>query len=473
MNAYDLVVIGSGPAGQRAAIQAAKLGKSVAVIERRQEVGGVSINTGTIPSKTLREAVLDLSGLRQRALFGDGSQPAKVSVEALLQRTDEVMRREREVVRAQLGRNGIELLYGDGFLEGPTRVRVTGTGGTRVLDTRFIAIAVGTTPGIPPGIRVDHEGVLTSDDILSLRELPRTLAVVGAGVVGLEYATMFAALGVEVTLLDMRETLLEMVDREIVEALTNQARELGVTLRLGEMVAGIERSGDQEIVALKSGKRFASQMVMVSAGRQGATDELGLEHAGLVADVRGRLAVNEHYQTTVPNLYAIGDVIGFPALASTSMEQGRMAACHMFGVPTHSVPELFPYGIFAIPEVAWVGASEEQLTRQNVPYETGVARYREIARGQILGDRHGMLKLIVHIETRHILGVWCLGTQATELVHIGQAVMALGGTLEYFIDSVFNYPTLAECYKVAALDGYNKLRVLGASPATAPATSRA
>jgi NAD(P) transhydrogenase len=470
MNPYDLVVIGSGPAGQRAAVQAAKLGKSVAVIERRHDVGGVCINTGTIPSKTMREAVLDLSGLRQRALYGDDFRAAKVSVEVLLQRTDEVMRREREVVRAQLGRNGIELLDGDGFLEGPTRVRVTGTGGTRVLETRFIAIAVGTTPGIPPGIQVDHAGVLTSDDILSLHQLPRTLAVVGAGIVGLEYATMFAALGVEVTLLDMRETLLEMVDREIVEALTNQARELGVTLRLGETVAGIERSGDQQIVALKSGKRFASEMVMVSAGRQGATQELGLEHAGLVADVRGRLAVNEHYQTTAPNIYAIGDVIGFPALASTSMEQGRMAACHMFGVPTHSVPELFPYGIFAIPEIAWVGASEEALTRRNVPYETGVARYREIARGQILGDRHGMLKLIVHIETRHILGVWCLGTQATELVHIGQAVMALGGTLEYFIDSVFNYPTLAECYKVAALDGYNKLRVLGASPVAAPAT---
>jgi len=467
---FDLVVIGSGPAGQRAAVQAAKLGKRVAMIERRQDVGGVCINTGTIPSKTLREAVLDLSGLRQRALYGEEFRPVQVSVEALLRRTDIVMRREREVVRAQLGRNGVELLDGDGFLEGPTRVRVTGTEGTRVLEARFIAIAVGTIPGIPPGIQVDHEGVLTSDDILSLRQLPRTLAVVGAGVIGLEYATIFAALGIQVTLLDMRETLLEMVDREIVEALTNQARDLGVTLRLGEMVAGIERSGDQQIVALKSGKRFASQMVMVSAGRLGATDELGLKHAGLAADARGRLAVNQNYQTTVPNIYAIGDVIGFPALASTSMEQGRMAACHMFGVPTHSVPELFPYGIYAIPEVAWVGASEHELTRQSVPYETGVARYKEIARGQILGDDHGMLKLIVHLQTRRILGVWCLGTQATELVHIGQAVMALGGTLEYFIDSVFNYPTLAECYKVAALDGYNKLRILGPSPAGASAT---
>jgi NAD(P) transhydrogenase len=467
MNPLDLVVIGSGPAGQRAAVQAAKLGKGVAVIERRRDVGGVCINTGTIPSKTLREAVLDLSGLRQRALYGDAFVPTQVSVEALLQRTDVVMRREREVVRAQLGRNGIELLDGEGYLESPTRVRVTGKGGTRVLETRFVAIAVGTVPGIPPGIDVDHEGVLTSDDILSLRKLPRTLAMVGAGVIGLEYATMFGALGVEVTLLDMRETLLEMVDREIVDALTTQVRELGVTLRLGEMVAGIERSGDQQIVTLKSGKRFATQMVMVSSGRQGATDGLGLENAGLRADPRGRLTVDANYQTSVPGIYAVGDVIGFPALASTSMEQGRLASCHMFGVPTHSVPELFPYGVYAIPELAWVGASEHELTKRSVPYETGVARYREIARGQILGDQHGMLKLIVHLETRRILGVWCLGTQATELVHIGQAVMALGGTLEYFIDSVFNYPTLAECYKVAALDGYNKLRDLGASPAAA------
>jgi NAD(P) transhydrogenase len=469
MNPFDLVVIGSGPAGQRAAVQAAKLGKRVAVIERRRDVGGVCINTGTIPSKTLREAVLDLSGLRQRALYGEAFEPTKVSVEALLQRTDVVMRREREVVRAQLGRNGIELLDGEGYLESPTRVRVTGKGGTRVLETRFVAIAVGTIPGIPPGIDVDHAGVLTSDDILSLRTLPRTLAMVGAGVIGLEYATMFGALGVEVTLLDMRETLLEMVDREIVDALTTQVRELGVTLRLGEMVAGIERSGDQQIVTLKSGKRFATQMVMVSSGRQGATDGLGLENAGLRADPRGRLTVDANYQTSVPGIYAIGDVIGFPALASTSMEQGRLASCHMFGVPTHSVPELFPYGIYAIPELAWVGASEHELTKQSVPYETGVARYREIARGQILGDQHGMLKLIVHLETRRILGVWCIGTQATELVHIGQAVMALGGTLEYFIDSVFNYPTLAECYKVAALDGYNKLRDLGPSPAAAAA----
>jgi NAD(P) transhydrogenase len=457
---YDLIVIGSGPAGQRAAVQAAKLGRSVAVIERRREVGGVCINTGTIPSKTLREAVLDLSGTRQHVLYGDAFPPRRVTVQDLLKRATTVMMRERDVVRAQLERNGVDLLEGDGSFEGPHQLRVSGEVAGEVLEAEFIVIAVGTRAGLPPGIDADHEGVLTSDDVMSLTHLPRSLAVVGAGVIGIEYATLFAALGIEVTLLDMRDTLLEMVDREIVEALTHQARDMGVTLRLGEKVERIEHSAGRQRVSLASGKRIVAEMVLISAGRQGATETLALDRAGLSADARGRITVNEHYQTAQPHIYAVGDVIGFPALASTSSEQGRRAASHAFGVATHSVPELFPYGIYAIPELAWVGANEEELTARRVPFETGVARYREIARGQILGDLDCMLKLIVHLETRHILGVWCLGTQATELVHIGQAVMALGGTLDYFLDNVFNYPTLAECYKVAALDGYNKLRAL-------------
>ena len=474
MEPYDLIVIGSGPAGQRAAVQAAKLGKRVAVIERRREVGGVCINTGTIPSKTLREAVLDLSGLRQRSLYGDAFRTQPVTAEALLLRTELVMQREREVIRSQLGRNGVELIEGDASFAGPHTVQVAIDGLTRSLEATFIVIAVGTRPGVPPGITVDHQRILTSDDVLMCRRLPRSLAVVGAGVIGIEYATLFAALGIDVTLLDRREMLLEMVDREIVEALTHQARELGVTPRLGEEVERIDQAGDHAVVVLRSGKRFATEMVLVSAGRIGATEGLGLERAGLAADARGRLRVDEHYRTAVPNLYAVGDVIGFPALASTSSEQGRLAACDMFGVPAHSVPALFPYGIYSIPEIGWVGATEEELTTQRVPFETGVARYREIARGQILGDLDGMLKLIVHLETRRILGVWCLGTQATELVHIGQAVMSLGGTLEYFLQNVFNYPTLAECYKVAAYDGYNKLRALGAMPdAASPAVPAA
>ncbi len=467
VHAYDLIVIGSGPAGQKAAIQAAKLGRSVAIVERRHEVGGVQINTGTIPSKTLREAVIDLSGLRQRSVYGQSFRcDADITAEDLLVRAHHVMRIEQDVVRAQLGRNGVDLIGGTAAFENPETVVVDDGSGTARYQARFVVIAVGTVPGIPPGLDVDHQTVLTSDDILKLSKLPRTLTVVGAGVIGVEYATIFAALGIDVTLLDKRTEVLEMVDREIVEGLVYQARNLGVTFRLGEEVASLARQGDgRPVVVTRSGKKFATELVLVSSGRLGATGELHLERAGLSADDRGRIAVNRHYQTAVPTLYAVGDVIGFPALAATSMEQGRLAACHAFGIAAEAVPELFPFGIYAIPEVGWVGKTEEDLTQGGVPFETGIARYREIARGQILGDSEGMLKLLFHLETRAILGVWCLGTQATELVHIGQAVMALGGTLDYFVTNVFNYPTLAECYKVAALDGYNKLRGLGSVPA--------
>jgi NAD(P) transhydrogenase len=313
--------------------------------------------------------------------------------------------------------------------------------------------------------------VLTSDDLLELRKLPRQMMVVGAGIIGLEYGSMLTALGVEVTLVDMRTQLLEMVDREIVDAFSFHAREMGMTFRLGEQVDRIEvGQGDTAVVTMKSGKRTVAETVLVSAGRQGATEGLGLDKAGLEADARGRIAVNEHFQTKLPHVYAVGDVIGFPALASTSAEQGRQAACHMFGVETRDTSSLYPFGIYAIPEISWVGANEAELTQQGVPFETGVARYKEIARGEILGDPDGMLKLIFNIDTRKILGVWCLGTQATELVHIGQVAMGLGGTMDFLLANVFNYPTLAECYKVAALDGFNKLRALGAAaqPAGAP-----
>ncbi|TMQ50166.1 MAG: Si-specific NAD(P)(+) transhydrogenase [Candidatus Eisenbacteria bacterium] len=472
MQDFDMVVIGSGPSGQRAAVQAAKLGKQVAVVER-YELGGVSINGGTIPSKTLREAVIDLSGLRQRSLYGDSFRvKAEISAQDLLMRTGLIMQREREVVRSQLLRNHVHLVEGAARFEGPHELVVDGRDATHRLQARYVVIAVGSTPGIPPGIEVDHRAVLTSDDILSLETLPRSLTVVGAGIIGVEYATIFAALGIEVVLLDKRPSLLEMVDAELVDALTYQARALGVTLRLGEEVERLEPGAAQTVVRLKSGKRFVTEMVLISAGRVGATTGLGLDRAGVATDERGRIGVNEHYQTSVPHIYAVGDVIGFPALASTSMEQGRLAACHAFGIPATSVPALFPFGIYAIPEVAWVGSTEADLTSKGAPFETGVARYREIARGQILGDSDGMLKLIFRLDTGELLGVWVLGTHAAELVHIGQAVMALGGTLDYFITNVFNYPTLAECYKVAALDGYNKVRSLNAVPARQAAGER-
>ena len=467
---FDVIVIGSGPGGQRAAIQAAKLGKRVVVAEKRYDVGGMCINTGTIPSKTLREAVLDLSGLRERSLYGESFRAkSEISAQDLLSRTGLIMQREREVVRAQLLRNHVRVIEGVARFEDPHHVLLEAQDATHRLEAPIVVIAVGSTPSIPPGMDVNHHTVLTSDDILSLTTLPRTLAVVGAGIIGVEYATLFAALGIEVTLIDKRTELLEMVDREIVDDFTHQARGLGVTLRLGEEVERLDTDGSTTVVVLRSGKRFAVDLVLLSAGRMGATSDLGLDRAGLAADERGRIAVNACYQTSVPHIYAVGDVIGFPALASTSMEQGRLAMCHAFGVETTSAPELFPFGIYAIPEIAWVGAKEADLTARQVPFETGLARYKEIARGQILGDTEGMLKLIVGLDTRQILGVWVLGTQATELVHIGQAVMALGGTLDYFLSNVFNYPTLAECYKVAALDGFNKLRSLKAIAVAGPA----
>ncbi len=475
MESYDLVVIGSGPGGQRCAVQAAKLGRKVAVVERERSMGGVCINTGTIPSKTIREAVLDLSGMRQRRLYGEEFAPRRRATAGdVLARAHQVMTAEREVIRAQLERNGIRLVAGHGRFTAPHTVVAEDDDESVTMEAAFVAIAVGTVPGLPKGIQVDHRTVLTSDDLLSLPALPRQMMVVGAGIIGLEYGSMLGALGVEVTLVDMRTELLEMVDREIVEAFSYHAREMGLTFRLGEEVERIEPGANgQAVVTMKSGKRTVAETVLVSAGRQGATADLGLEKAGLEADARGRLAVDGHFRTKAPHVYAVGDVIGYPALASTSSEQGRHAACHMFGVETRDVSALFPFGIYGIPEIGWVGATEADLTKRGVPYETGVARYREIARGQILGDPDGMLKLIFHIDTRKILGVWCLGTQATELVHIGQAVMSLEGTLDYFLNTVFNYPTLAECYKVAALDGFNKVRALGeAAPglAATPAT---
>ncbi len=470
MQSFDLIVLGSGPAGQRAAIQAAKLRKRVAIVEKGHELGGVCINTGTIPSKTLREAVLHLSGLRHRSMYGGSYQTKReITVQDLLFRCEHVIRRERDVIRAQLQRNGVRLFEGVARFLHPHAVAVDDGFNTTELEAPHIVIAVGTTPGMPPGVVVDHQTVLSSDDILSLPRLPRTLTVVGAGIIGLEYATMFSALGVAVTLVERRNEILEMVDRELVDALTYLSRERGMTLRLGEEVATVSVSaGGDGVVVMKSGKRFATEMILVSAGRQGATAALRLENAGLAADERGRLPVDGVYRTEVPHIYAVGDVIGFPSLASTSAEQGRLAACNIFGEPLPEISGLFPYGIYSIPEIAWVGSNESELTANAIPFETGVARYKEIARGQIIGDSEGLLKILFHIETRKVLGVWVLGSQATELVHIGQAVMAFDGTLDYFVNAVFNYPTLAECYKVAALHGMNKVRGLLGSSAELP-----
>jgi NAD(P) transhydrogenase len=461
---YDLLVIGSGPAGHRAAIQAAKLEKRVAVVERRTVVGGICINTGTIPSKTLREAALRLSGYRERGIYGASySVKQHITMRDLLFRVDQVIGNEIDVARHQLMRNGVDILTAHAMFLDPRRIRLelVPDGIRQEITAANIVIAVGTTTVRDAGTDCDGQHIFTCDDLLQLEQLPRSLAVVGAGVIGLEYACIFAALGVRVTLIDTRPELLPFVDREIMDALVYHLRSSRAILHLGETVSGVEQYQDEHgqhvRLRLASGKQVIAEKALYSVGRRGATDQLGLAAAGLAADDRGRLQVNEQYQTAVPHIYAVGDVIGFPSLASTSMEQGRLAACHAFGVPTRSLPELFPYGIYTVPGISMVGRTEEQLTDAGVPYEVGRAQYKEIARGQILGDRTGLLKLIFHAETRQLLGTHIIGTEAAELVHIGQAVLALGGKVDYFVDTVFNYPTLAECYKTAAFDGINRL----------------
>lgn len=461
---YDLIVIGSGPAGQRAAIQAAKLDKRVAIVERKSVVGGVCINTGTIPSKTLREAVLHLSGHREKALYGMSyTVKQNITMADLLFRTDHVIRHELDVIRHQLMRNRVEMFVAEASFIDPHTIRLNfiDEHGFRDVSTANVIIATGTSATKDGHIPFDGRRIFISDDILNLDRLPRTMTVVGAGVIGCEYACIFATLGVRVTLVDKRPRLLPFVDAEIVDALVYQMRQNRVTLRLGEEVSGIEpiedEHGKRVKIHLGSGKQIISDKALHSIGRTGATRGLHLSAAGLKADDRGRLAVNSCYQTEAPHIYAVGDVIGFPSLASTSMEQGRLAACHSFGVEAKSVPELFPYGIYTIPEISTVGRNEEELTEQGIPYEVGKAQYREIARGQIIGDSTGLLKLIFHMETRQLLGVHIIGEGASELIHIGQAVLTFGGLIDYFINTVFNYPTLAECYKTAAFDGINRL----------------
>ncbi len=459
METYDLVVIGSGPAGQRAAIQAAKLEKKVAIIERKTSVGGVCLHTGTIPSKTLREAILHLTRVQGRGLAIAGlSSAIPITMADVLVRCNSVIDRELGIIRDQMLRNRVALLAGTGRFVSPNRIEIQTEDRQSEVEANKVIIATGTTPNRPSNIDLDGKALIDSDGILHLGEIPRTMTVVGAGVIGSEYASMFASLGVEVTLVDKRNSLLGFLDREISDALTYQMRNMGVTFRFGESVQSvlIRDNGDAEAV-LESGKKIVSDVLLYSIGRTGNTQSLNLEAAGLQTDDRGRLTVDEHYETSVPGIYAVGDVIGFPSLASTSMYQGRHAACHAFGIEIQALPHLFPYGIYAIPEISMVGRTEEELTQDKVPYEFGVARYREIARGAILGDDSGLLKLLFHRETRKILGVHIIGTAATELVHIGQTAMALGGTLDFFVQNVFNYPTFAECYKVAALDGYNKV----------------
>jgi NAD(P) transhydrogenase len=476
---YDLLVLGSGPGGQKAAIAAAKLGRRSAVVERRHMVGGVCINTGTIPSKTLREAVMYLTGLNMRELYGQNYRVKDdITVDDLLARTQHVIGREIQVVRSQLSRNGVDLLPGTARFIDPHTVEVVAEDGVaRRVSGERIVIATGTRPARPSTVAFDDTRILDSDGILTLTRIPRTLVVVGAGVIGIEYASMFAALGSKVTVVEQRDRMLDFCDSEIVEALKFHLRDLSVSFRFGETVSRVESTEGGTVTTLASGKRIGADTVMYSAGRQGATDELDLAAAGLSADPRGRISVDADYRTAVEHIYAVGDVIGFPALAATSMEQGRLAAYHAFGEPANSLVELQPIGIYTIPEVSYCGQTEDLLTKSSVPYEVGISRYRELARGQIIGDSYGMLKLLVCTENRHLLGVHVFGSHATELVHLGQAIMTCGGTVDQLVDTVFNYPTLSEAYKVAALDAVNKMRAVAQLsnqiPASAPAVAPA
>jgi NAD(P) transhydrogenase len=420
----------------------------------------VCVNTGTIPSKSFKEAVLFLTGIRQRKIYGAGFRvKTDIKMSDLTLRCNHVMQIEIETIKNQLQRNHVDTLYGHARFVDPHTVEISSSVGiVRKSAERFV-IAVGARPYRPPNVQFNGDSVFDSDDVLNLKKLPRELTVVGGGVIGTEYASMFAALGVSVTMVDQRKRLLGFVDEELIDCFHYQMRSMGVRLRLGEEVASCAPREDAQVVTtLKSGKVIVSDCALYSAGRVSATDDLGLDRLGLTADERGKLTVNENFQTAVPHVYAAGDVIGFPALASTSARQGRLASCHAFGIEEKTMDVPLPFGIYAIPEISYVGRNEEELTKEGIPYESGIARYREIARGQLLGDENGMLKVLFHRETGAVLGVHIIGEYATELIHIGQAVMALGGGLNYLKDAVFNYPTLAECYKVAALDGYNKLR---------------
>jgi NAD(P) transhydrogenase len=456
---FDLIVLGSGPAGQRAAIQASKSGKKVACIERREVVGGACINTGTIPSKTIREAVLHLSGYLYQNVYGINYRvKEKISMADLAFRVQHVIKTEIDVTQAQLSRNNIELFTGIASFTDPQTIAVDNSRGRQEYKAETIIIATGTKPAVSAKVPINGRNIVNSDQILQMPDIPKTFIVVGGGVIGVEYTCMFATLGVRVILIEKRPRLLEFADAEMVEALSYHLRDHRVTMRLSEEVASVEETPDGQVVAnLQSKKKISGDALLYAIGRQGNVDELNLAAAGLEADSRGRIAVDADYRTKQPHIYAVGDVIGFPSLASVSMEQGRIAAAHASGKIIHSNPDNYPYGIYTIPEISFTGKTEEQLTDEDVPYEVGVAYYREIARGQIRGDTTGRLKIIFHRETKQVLGVHIIGEGASELLHIGQAVMILGGTVEYFVNTVFNYPTLAECYKAAAFNGLNKL----------------
>ncbi|MBN9983647.1 Si-specific NAD(P)(+) transhydrogenase [Rhizobium laguerreae] len=458
---YDLVVVGSGPAGRRGAIQAAKLGKKVLVIEQGKRVGGVSVHTGTIPSKTLRETALNLSGWRERGFYGRSYRvKEEISADDLRRRLLITLNHEVEVLEHQFARNRVQHIRGKAsFIDASTLQVIKDDGETTQVTAASVLLAVGTKPFRPDYMPFDGKTVLDSDELLDIQDLPRSMVVIGAGVIGIEYATIFSALDTAVTVIDPKATMLDFIDKEIIEDFTYQLRDRNMKLLLGQKADKVERLENGKVgLTLDSGRRLTTDMVLFAAGRMGATDALNLQAIGLEADSRGRLKVNpETFQTSVANVYAAGDVVGFPSLASTSMEQGRIAARVAVGAVAKEPPKYFPYGIYAVPEISTCGLTEEEMKERGIPYECGIARFRETSRGHIMGLDTGLLKLIFSLKTRRLLGVHIVGEGATELVHIGQAVLNLKGTVEYFVENTFNYPTLAEAYKIAGLDAWNRM----------------
>jgi len=460
MQPYDLIVIGSGPGGQRAAIQGAKAGKRVAIVEKQSNLGGVCINTGTIPSKTMREAVLHLSGFYDKNFYGTNyNAKDNITMADLNFRVQHVVESEVGVTQNQLKRNGVDLIHGTAQFTSPHNIRVENNSGYGEFEAQYLVVATGTKPAANAKVPINGRNIINSDQILSMPQVPRTLIVVGGGVIGVEYACMFATLGVRVIIVEKRPRLLEFADVEMVEALSYHMRDQRATMRLNEEVESVEELPDGKVAAnLVSKKRILADALLYAVGRQGNVDGLNLPAAGLAADNRGRIQVDADYRTSQPHIFAVGDVIGFPSLASVSMEQGRIASARAFNLDVQSDPATYPYGIYTIPQISFIGKTEEQLTDGDVPYEVGVAYYREIARGQITGHTDGRLKILFHRETLELLGVHIFGEDAAELLHIGQAVFTLKGKITYFINTVFNYPTLAECYKTAAFNGLNRLK---------------
>jgi NAD(P) transhydrogenase len=465
---FDLIVIGSGPGGQRAAMQGAKSGKRVAIVED-SEVGGGCLHYGTLPSKSFRESVYRWS-LGSRGTLGHEKEHS-VAVKGkelpdmvrLLKRKDRVVEGEVQVINDQLKRNGITLYKGHARLVSAHEVEVTPKKGAKeskllTISAQFVVVAVGARPVCPAHLGMDGKLVHDSNTILELKKIPKSLVVLGAGIIGCEYASMFSMAGSKVYLIDRRHEILASVDREIVGQLVERFQAGGMEIVLEAEAQKIEKSADGCKLHLSNGRKISAEAVLVAQGRFGNTDGLGLEEVGIDRDERGLIKVDKHFRTTVPHIYAVGDVVGSPALASTSMEQGRAASCHAFGLDTSELPKLFPYGIYTIPEISMVGPTEEELTQRKVPFVVGRARYRELARGQIVGDSWGLLKLLVDKKTLKLLGVHIVGDNATDLIHIGQAVMAFDGDVNYFIRSVFNYPTLAEAYKTAAFHAVNQIQ---------------